>query len=94
MTRFKTVPPTKTVTDNNETQVTSNTVEHFGQDWTYNVEQVIPAGIPEAHRYSKFAFEDQIESCLKINSVKVVASKMESTKDATSWFDIKQMAIK
>ena len=89
MTRFKTVPPTKTVTDNNETQVTSNTVEHFGQDWTYNVKQVIPAGIPEAHRYSKFAFEDQIESCLKINSVKVVASKMESTKDATSWFDIK-----
>lgn len=89
MTRFKTVPPTKTVTDNNETQVTSNTVEHFGQDWTYNVEQVIPAGIPEAHRYSKFAFEDQIESCLKINSVKVVASKMESAKDATSWFDIK-----
>ena len=89
MTRFKTVPPTKAVTDNNETQVTSNTVEHFGQDWTYNVEQVIPAGIPEAHRYSKFAFEDQIESCLKINSVKVVASKMESTKDATSWFDIK-----
>ena len=89
MTRFKTVPPTKTVTDNNETQVTSNTVEHFGQDWTYNVKQVIPAGIPEAHRYSKFAFEDQIESCMKINSVKVVASKMESTKDATSWFDIK-----
>lgn len=89
MTRFKIVPPTKTVTDNNETQVTSNTVEHFGQDWTYNVEQVIPAGIPEAHRYSKFAFEDQIESCMKINSVKVVASKMESTKDATSWFDIK-----
>lgn len=89
MTRFKTVPPTKTVTDNNETQVTSNTVEHFGQDWTYNVEQVIPAGIPEAHRYSKFVFEDQIESCMKINSVKVIASKMESTKDATSWFDIK-----
>ena len=26
---------------------------------------------------------------MKINSVKVVASKMESTKDATSWFDIK-----
>lgn len=89
MTRFKTVPPTKTVTDNNETQVTSNTVEHFGQDWTYNVEQVIPTGIPTAHRYSKFEFEDEIESCMKINSVKVVASKMESTKDATSWFDIK-----
>lgn len=89
MVKFNTVPPTKSVTDNNETKVTSNTVEHFGQDWTYNVEQVIPTGIPTAHRYSKFEFEDEIESCMKINSVKVVASKMESTKDATSWFDIK-----
>lgn len=89
MIKFNTVPPTKSVTDNNETKVTSNTVEHFGQDWTYNVEQVIPTGIPTAHRYTKFEFEDEIESCMKINSVKVVASKMESTKDATSWFDIK-----
>ena len=89
MIKFNTVPPTKSVTDNNETKVTSNTVEHFGQNWTYNVEQVIPTGIPTAHRYTKFEFEDEIESCMKINSVKVVASKMESTKDATSWFDIK-----
>lgn len=88
MTRFKTVPPTKTVTDNNETQVTSNTVEHFGQDWTYNVDQVIPTGIPTAHYYSSFIFEDQIESCLKITSVKVVASNMEKEKNATSWFDV------
>lgn len=86
MTRFKTVPPTKTVTDNNETQVTSNTVEHFGQDWTYNVEQVIPAGIPEAHRYSKFAFEDQIESCLKILDIKVYGDD----EDVSSQFDISQ----
>lgn len=89
MIKFNTVPPTKSVTDNNETKVTSNTVEHFGQDWTYNIEQVIPTGIPTAHRYTKFEFEDEIESCMKINSVKVVASKMESTKDSTSWFDIK-----
>lgn len=89
MIKFNTVPPTKSVTDNNETKVTSNTVEHFGQDWTYNVEQVIPTEIPTAHRYTKFEFEDEIESCMKINSVKVVASKMVSTKDATSWFDIK-----
>ena len=56
MTRFKTVPPTKTVTDNNETQVTSNTVEHW-TGLTYNVEQVIPAGTQRAHRYSKFALK-------------------------------------
>ena len=83
MTRFNTVPPTKSVTDNNETKVTSNTVEHFGQDWTYNVEQVIPTGIPTAHRYTKFEFEDEIESCMKINSVKVIASNMEKEKDET-----------
>lgn len=88
MTRFNTVPPTKSVTDNNETKVTSNTVEHFGQDWTYNVEQVIPTGIPTAHRYTKFEFEDEIESCMKINSVKVIASNMEKEKDETSLFDI------
>lgn len=88
MTRFNTVPPTKSVTDNNETKVTSNTVEHFGQDWTYNVEQVIPTGIPTAHRYTKFEFEDEIESCMKINSVKIIASNMEKEKDETSLFDI------
>ncbi|RHU08013.1 isopeptide-forming domain-containing fimbrial protein [Lachnospiraceae bacterium AM25-27] len=88
MVKFETVPPTKSVSDNNETNVTSNTVEHFGQDWTYNIEQVIPTQIPEAHHYSGFQFEDQIESCMKINSVKVVASNMEKEKNATSWFDI------
>ena len=93
MIKFNTVPPTKSVTDNNENKVTSNTVEHFGQDWTYNVEQVIPTGIPTAHRYTKFEFEDEIESCMKINSVKVVASKMESTKDATSWREKRLLAL-
>lgn len=88
MVKFETVPPRKSVSDNNETNVTSNTVEHFGQDWTYNVEQVIPTGIPTAHRYTKFEFEDEIESCMKINSVKVIASNMEKEKDETSLFDI------
>lgn len=88
MVKFETVPPRKSVSDNNETNVTSNTVEHFGQNWTYNIEQVIPTQIPEAHHYSGFQFEDQIESCMKINSVKVVASNMEKEKNATSWFDI------
>lgn len=89
MIKFTTVPPTKSVSDSNETAVTSNTVEHFGQDWTYNIEQVISTDIPDAHRYSNFEFEDQVESCMKINSVKVVASNMETEKNATSWFDIK-----
>ena len=88
MVKFETVPPRKSVGDNNETNVTSNTVEHFGQNWTYNIEQVIPTQIPEAHHYSGFQFEDQIESCMKINSVKVIASNMEKEKDETSLFDI------
>ena len=88
MVKFETVPPRKSVSDNNETNVTSNTVEHFGQNWTYNIEQVIPTQIPEAHHYSGFQFEDQIESCMKINSVKVIASNMEKEKDETSLFDI------
>ena len=88
MVRFKTAAPVKSVSDNNETKVENNTVEHFGQKWTYNVDQVIPTGIPTAHYYSSFIFEDQIESCLKITSVKVVASNMEKEKNATSWFDV------
>ena len=88
MVRFKTAAPVKSVTDNNEIKVENNTVEHFGQEWTYNVDQVIPTGIPTAHHYSSFIFEDQIESCLKITSVKVVASNMEKEKNATSWFDV------
>lgn len=88
MVKFETVPPRKSVSDNNETNATSNTVEHFGQNWTYNIEQVIPTQIPEAHHYSGFQFEDQIESCMKINSVKVIASNMEKEKDETSLFDI------
>lgn len=88
MVRFKTAVPVKSVSDNNETKVENNTVEHFGQKWTYNVDQVIPTGIPTAHYYSSFIFEDQIESCLKITSVKVVASNMEKEKNATSWFDV------
>lgn len=88
MTRFNTVPPRKFVSDNNESNVTNNVVEHFGQEWKYSVEQVIPTKIPTAHHYSAFSFEDQIESCLKITSVKVIASDMEKEKDVTSWFDV------
>ena len=40
MVRFKTAAPVKSVSDNNETKVENNTVEHFGQKWTYNVDQV------------------------------------------------------
>lgn len=88
MTRFNTVPPRKFVSDNNESNVTNNVVEHFGQEWKYSVEQVIPTKIPTAHHYSAFSFEDQIESCLKITSVKVIASDMEKEKDVTSWFNV------
>ena len=81
MVRFKTAAPVKSITDNNEIKVENNTVRAFlGQEWTYNVDQVIPTGIPTAHHYSSFIFEDQIESCLKITSVKVLHLIMERKK--------------
>ena len=88
MVRFKTAAPVKSITDNNEIKVENNTVEHFGQEWTYNVDQVIPTGIPTAHHYSSFIFEDQIESCLKITSVKVLHLIWKRKKMQTSWFDV------
>ena len=94
MVRFKTAAPVKSITDNNEIKVENNTVEHFGQEWTYNVDQVIPTGIPTAHHYSSFIFEDQIESCLKITSVKVVASNMEKEKMQQAGLMYQQIIIK
>ena len=89
MIRFDPVDPTKEVIGEDGTKTEHLRVQDLAKSWDYEVSQVIAGEIPKAHYFDKFAFEDQIESCMKINSVKVVASKMESTKDATSWFDIK-----
>ena len=91
MTTFKLSNPVKTVSDSNETNVKQNTVDHLAENWTYSVEQPVPDGTPENFYYDSFAFEDQVESCMKINSVKVEADSANAvTKDVTNMFTITQ----
>ena len=70
MTEFEPSSPVKTVTDQDEKGVKENTVEHLGENWTYTVEQSIPSNIPSNFYYDNFSFEDQVESCMKINSIR------------------------
>lgn len=89
MTNFKPSNPVKTVSDSNETNVKENTVDHLAENWTYSVEQSVPDGTPANFYYDDFAFEDQIENCMKINSVKVEADNANATtKDVTKMFTI------
>ncbi|MBP0053236.1 hypothetical protein, partial [Anaerostipes hadrus] len=70
------------------TKIKKKTLEQNRQKWTNKLEKVIPTGIPKANYYSSVIFEEQIESSLKINTVKVGASKMEKEKNATSRYDV------
>ena len=83
------VPPTKTVSDEDETDVTKNTVRDLGKNWTYSVSQPISQGIPKNFYFDKFIFKDTIEECMKIVSVKVEAEDADAKiTDVTSWFNI------
>ena len=83
------VPPTKTVSDEDETDVTKNTVRDLGKSWTYSVSQPISQGIPKNFYFDKFIFKDTIEECMKIVSVKVEAEDADAEiTDVTSWFNI------
>lgn len=89
MTEFEPSSPVKTVTDQDEKDVKENTVEHLGGNWTYTVEQSIPSNMPSNFYYDNFSFEDQIESCMKINSIRVEAENAEAkVTDVTSMFKI------
>lgn len=89
MTQFSPAHPTKTVTDDNETEVTKNTVTDLAKTWTYTVEQTVPSGIPQNFYYDKFEFQDQIEECMKILSIKVSGEDSNSeSKDVTNLFNI------
>lgn len=86
------VPPTKTVSDEDETDVTKNTVRDLGKSWTYSVSQPISQGIPKNFYFDKFIFKDTIEECMKIVSVKVEAEDADAEiTDVTSWFNISTM---
>lgn len=83
------VPPTKTVSDEDETDVTKNTVRDLGKSWTYSVSQPISQGIPQNFYFDSFKFEDAIDDCLKVENVKVMAEDADANvSDVTSMFTV------
>lgn len=83
------VPPTKTVSDIDETNVIQNYLRHLAEEWTYSVSQPISQGIPKNFYFDQFVFKDQIEECMKIEEVKVMAEDANAKiTDVTSWFKI------
>lgn len=55
----------------------------LGSNWTYSVTQKIAQNATEP--YDSFVFRDEIEECMKINSVKVIN---DQGNDVSGWFDI------
>ena len=90
MVDFPTEPPVKTVTNDSndkETDVEEIHVRDLSKTWTYSVSQPIPAKA-ENFYYDTFAFEDNIEACMKVLDVKVIATNGDVEKDVSSMFNI------
>ncbi len=71
MVKFDSVDPKKYISQKGEERKETSKISSLAGIWTYQVEQPIAAEIPEAHYYKQFAFQDQVEECLKIESIKV-----------------------
>ena len=63
--------PTKTVSDNNETNVAANTLTNADEHWTYTITQQILPKTAWAYRYESFSINDEIDSCLTIDRDKI-----------------------
>lgn len=61
----------KWVTDSDETNMKSNTLQNSAEVYTYNLTALIPAGMDETQYFSKFEFSDELDSCLSVESVSV-----------------------
>jgi fimbrial isopeptide formation D2 family protein len=77
--------PVKRVSDNDENNVTSNRLKTKAESFTYHVIQAIPDGQGDKNYYTGFRIEDQIDTCLKIESVTVT---QKDKGDRTSWFTV------
>lgn len=74
--------PKKTVSDDDEKNVLSNTLTNADETFTYTVSKEIEKNMPSTAKYSKFVIKDAVDSCLTIDSVKFYAGD----KDVTSSF--------
>lgn len=86
MIRFDPVDPKKEIIAEDGTITDHLSVKDMTKTWDYEVSQVIAGEIPQAHYFDRFAFEDQIESCLKIQDIKVYGDG----EDVSSQFYISQ----
>ena len=86
MVKFDPVDPRKEIITSNGETTSHYVCKDLSETWTYEVSQVIAGEIPKAHYFKKFAFEDQVEECLKILDIKVYGDDT----DVSSEFDISQ----
>lgn len=77
-----TVPPTKTVSDNDEKLTDKDTLDKLSEPIIYHVQQTIPMEVEDFY-YGSATMTDTIPDLLKIDSVKITD---ENGKDRTSFF--------
>lgn len=86
--------PTKTMSDEDETKVETNTVPDRHKTWTANITQVIPSGYSaKTAPVSKFVMKDEMESVVDVKSAvekKTVKIKDKNGTDVTDKFDYSQ----
>lgn len=75
----------KTVSDQDEKNVKSNQVSHKKQEWTYTINGLVPLETEKGNFYRGFTFEDLIDECLEIQSVRVMKNE---TQDVTGQFTV------
>lgn len=86
MVKFDSVDPKKYISQKEGEREETSKISSLAGTWTYQIEQPIAAEIPEAHYYKQFAFKDQIEECLRIESVKIFGDNT----DVSEEFEISQ----
>lgn len=81
--------PVKTVTDKDESDVTSNTLSNRSEMFTYKITHYVPLETTEANRkyYSVYTLMDEISDDLSVKSVNVIK---ENGALVTNLFDITQ----
>lgn len=77
--------PIKSIYDDDEKNVTMNHVSSRLDSWTYHVNQEVPREDISQNYWDSFQFDDEIESCLNIESIKVFN---QDEKDVSSQFTI------
>ena len=78
----ETLNPEKTVSDNDESEVTADMLDSLKEPVTYDIKHIVPDEFAEFY-YGSYSMTDQINSMLKIDSIKVTD---ETDKDRSSNF--------